>query len=71
MTDIRTRKTDHIALSLQPQHQALHGPGLDRLSFEPKPIRDIQLFEKLIKTIQTQLLFCNNCGLLYKKMKIS
>ena len=65
MTDIRTRKTDHIALSLQPQHQALHGPGLD------KPIRDIQLFEKLIKTIQTQLLFCNNCGLLYKKMKIS
>ena len=43
MTDIRTRKTDHIALSLQPQHQALHGPGLDRLSFKPNPLPQMNL----------------------------
>jgi isopentenyl-diphosphate delta-isomerase len=43
MTDIRTRKTDHIALSLQTKHQALHGPGLDRLSFEPNPLPQMSL----------------------------
>jgi isopentenyl-diphosphate delta-isomerase len=43
MTDIRTRKTDHIALSLQPKNQALHGPGLDRLSFEPNPLPQMSL----------------------------
>ena len=43
MTDIRTRKTDHIALSLQTKHQALHGSGLDRLSFEPNPLPQMSL----------------------------
>jgi|TARA_B110000902_G_C14289725_1_gene580351 isopentenyl-diphosphate delta-isomerase len=43
MTDIHTRKTDHIALSLQTKHQALHGPGLDRLIFEPNPLPQMSL----------------------------
>lgn len=33
MTDIRSRKADHIALSLQSRHKALHGQGRHRLSF--------------------------------------
>lgn len=45
MTDIRSRKTDHIALSLQPKHQTLHGPGLDRLNFEPNPLPQMNLKE--------------------------
>jgi isopentenyl-diphosphate delta-isomerase len=53
MTDIRTRKTDHIALSLQPKHQALHGPGLDRLSFEPNPLpqmslKDVEIYSQFL-----------------------
>jgi isopentenyl-diphosphate delta-isomerase len=43
MIDIRSRKADHIALSLQPKHQALQGPGLDRLSFEPNPLPQMDL----------------------------
>ncbi|MFT7389406.1 MAG: isopentenyl-diphosphate delta-isomerase [Candidatus Endobugula sp.] len=43
MTDIRSRKVDHIALSLQAKHQAVHGPGLDRLIFEPNPLPQMDL----------------------------
>jgi isopentenyl-diphosphate delta-isomerase len=43
MTDIHSRKADHIALSLQPKHQALQGPQLDRLSFEPNPLPEMDL----------------------------
>ena len=43
MTDIRTRKADHIALSLQTKHQTSYGPGLDRLNFEPNPLPQMRL----------------------------
>jgi hypothetical protein len=38
MTDIGTRKADHIDLALQPKHQAQQGSGLDRVCFEHNPL---------------------------------
>ena len=38
MTDINSRKTDHIALASKAKHQAAQGSGFDRLRFEPKPM---------------------------------
>ena len=48
MTDINTRKADHIALASKAKHQAAQGSGFDRLRFEPNPLpqmslQDIQL----------------------------
>ncbi len=34
MTDISSRKADHIELALKPEHQAQRGSGFDRLRFE-------------------------------------
>ena len=43
MTDIRTRKADHIELALKSMHQSQQGAGFDRLSFEPNPLPQIAL----------------------------
>ena len=43
MTDIRTRKSDHITLALEPKHQALQGSRFDRLGFEPNPLPQMAL----------------------------
>ncbi|MDG1164465.1 MAG: type 2 isopentenyl-diphosphate Delta-isomerase [Porticoccaceae bacterium] len=43
MTDIRNRKADHIALALQPKHQAQQSSGFDRLRFEPNPLPQMAL----------------------------
>jgi isopentenyl-diphosphate delta-isomerase len=43
MTDIRTRKTDHIALALKPKHQAPLSSGFDRVCFEPIPLPQMAL----------------------------
>jgi len=43
MTDIRTRKADHIELALKSTHQSQQGAGLDRLCFEPNPLPQITL----------------------------
>jgi isopentenyl-diphosphate delta-isomerase len=43
MTDIRTRKADHIELALKSMHQSHQGAGFDRLSFEPNPLPQIAL----------------------------
>ncbi len=43
MTDIRTRKADHIELALEPKHQARQGSGFDRLGFEPNPLPQMAL----------------------------
>ncbi len=53
MTDIRTRKADHIELALEPKHQARQGSGFDRLGFEPNPLpqmdlEDIELSSHLV-----------------------
>jgi isopentenyl-diphosphate delta-isomerase len=53
MTDIRTRKADHIALALEPKHQARQGSGFDRLCFEPIPLpqmalKDIELHSNFL-----------------------
>jgi isopentenyl-diphosphate delta-isomerase len=45
MTDIRTRKADHIELALKSMHQSQQGAGLDRLCFEPNPLPQITLNE--------------------------
>ncbi len=38
MTDISSRKADHITLALQTEHQSQQGSGFDRLRFEPNPL---------------------------------
>jgi isopentenyl-diphosphate delta-isomerase len=43
MTDIRTRKADHIELALKLEHQAKQGAGFDRLCFEPNPLPQVAL----------------------------
>jgi isopentenyl-diphosphate delta-isomerase len=43
LTDIRTRKADHITLALEPKHQALQGSRFDRLCFEPNPLPQMAL----------------------------
>jgi isopentenyl-diphosphate delta-isomerase len=43
MTDIQTRKADHITLALQSNHQASNGSGFNRLRFEPNPLPQMSL----------------------------
>ena len=43
MTDIRTRKADHIELALQSKHQNRRGAGFDRIQFEPNPLPQMSL----------------------------
>ncbi|TWX73578.1 type 2 isopentenyl-diphosphate Delta-isomerase [Colwellia sp. C1TZA3] len=43
MTDIRTRKADHITLALQSTHQSSQGAGFDRIRFEPNPMPQMSL----------------------------
>ena len=43
MTDINSRKTDHIALASKAKHQAAQGSGFDRLRFEPNPLPQMSL----------------------------
>jgi len=43
MTDISSRKADHIELALQSTHQAPQGSGFDRLRFEPIPLPQMAL----------------------------
>ena len=50
MTDIRSRKADHITLSLQPEHQGQGGPGLDCLCFEPNPLPQMHLKDVELKS---------------------
>jgi isopentenyl-diphosphate delta-isomerase len=45
MTDISSRKADHITLALQSEHQAPQGSGFDRLRFEPNPLPQMALEE--------------------------
>jgi isopentenyl-diphosphate delta-isomerase len=45
MTDIRTRKADHIELALQPKHQSGRGAGFGRIRFEPNPLPQMSLQE--------------------------
>jgi isopentenyl-diphosphate delta-isomerase len=45
MTDISSRKADHINLALQSEHQSPHGSGFDRLRFEPNPLPQMALEE--------------------------
>jgi isopentenyl-diphosphate delta-isomerase len=45
MTDISSRKADHINLALQPEHQSKQGSGFDRLRFEPNPLPQMALEE--------------------------
>jgi len=41
MSDISSRKADHIQLALQPQHQAPIGSGFDRLEFEHNALPEL------------------------------
>ena len=43
MTDINSRKADHIALASEVKHQAAQGSGFDRLRFEPNPLPQMSL----------------------------
>jgi isopentenyl-diphosphate delta-isomerase len=43
MTDINSRKADHIALASDAKHQAAQGSGFDRLRFEPNPLPQMSL----------------------------
>ena len=45
MTDISSRKADHINLALQSEHQSQQGSGFDRLRFEPNPLPQVALEE--------------------------
>ena len=45
MTDIHTRKADHIALALQPKHQAHYGANFDSIRFEPNPLPQMSIQE--------------------------
>jgi isopentenyl-diphosphate delta-isomerase len=54
MTDIGTRKADHIALALQPKHQAQQDSGFDRVCFEPNPLpqmdlKDVELSSRFLE----------------------
>ncbi|MFT6301444.1 MAG: isopentenyl-diphosphate delta-isomerase [Granulosicoccus sp.] len=43
MSDIRTRKADHIALALKPKHQAQQSVGFNRVCFEPNALPQMAL----------------------------
>ena len=45
MSDISSRKDDHIQLALQPRHQASSGSGFDRLEFEHNALPELALAE--------------------------
>ncbi|MBT5387250.1 MAG: type 2 isopentenyl-diphosphate Delta-isomerase [Porticoccaceae bacterium] len=45
MTDISSRKADHIELALQSEHQAQQGSGFDRLRFEHSALPQLSLDE--------------------------
>lgn len=50
MTDISSRKADHIELALQSTHQAPQGSGFDRLRFEPIPLPQMALEDIVLST---------------------
>lgn len=43
MTDISSRKADHIELALQSEHQSQQGAGFDHVRFEPNPLPQMAL----------------------------
>ncbi|MGB2375549.1 MAG: type 2 isopentenyl-diphosphate Delta-isomerase, partial [Porticoccaceae bacterium] len=43
MTDISSRKADHIELALQSEHQSQRGAGFDHVRFEPNPLPQMAL----------------------------
>ena len=51
MTDISARKTDHINLALQPQHQAGASAGFDRVRFEHNCLPELDLAEVDCSTV--------------------
>jgi hypothetical protein len=56
MTDINSRKTDHIALASKAKHQAAQGSGFDRLRFEPNPLPQMSLQDIALTSATTRKL---------------